>query len=116
MNPPILQMDLRLLGLSVLVLGIAIGVIWWVGKRVRSELGSVRHTQDLRDAVSARPAVRPQVAKLLTQRGLVTPAQLAAMSEAERQLLFATMAATIEKEPEPRGGGPTSGPPPRAAD
>ena len=100
MNQPILQMDLRLLGLSVLVLGTAIGVIWWFGRRVREVLGPPR-ADGVRDALAANPSIPPQVVKKLQERGLATPAQLAMMSDMERQLLFATMAATIDKEVEP---------------
>ena len=105
MNPPILQMDLRLLGWAVLVLGTAIGVIWWFGRRVRDVLGPPRSADGVRDSLSTNPSIPPQVVKKLQERGLATPAQLATMSEMERQLLFATMAATIDKEVEPDIGG-----------
>ncbi len=100
MNQPILQMDLRLLGGAVAVLGLAIGVIWWVGRRVRDELGPARPANGAREPLRASPPVPPQVATML-QRGLVTPAQLASMTDAERQLFFATLASADDDEATP---------------
>jgi len=87
--------------MAVLVLGIAIGVIWWFTKRVRELLGAPRPADGVRDSLAANPSIPPQVVRKIQERGLATPAQLAMMSDMERQLLFATMAATIDKEVEP---------------
>jgi hypothetical protein len=103
-NQPLLQMDLRLLALAVLVLGLALGAIWWIGQRLRGELGPPREAKG-RGLLEQSAAVPPQVSKLLQQRGLATPAQLANMSEMERHLLFSTMASAIKEEVESETGG-----------
>jgi DNA-directed RNA polymerase subunit RPC12/RpoP len=104
-NQPLLQMDLRLVALAVLVLGIAVSAIWWVGRRLRGELGPARAV-DAPNLLAPPAGVPSQVAKALQARGLASPAQLAKMTEMERHLLFSTMASTInkeaEEEPEPR--------------
>ncbi len=60
MNQPLLQMDLRLLGVALLVLGGAVAVIWWFGRKVRDHLGPVRGPQGLRETLGANPSVPPQ--------------------------------------------------------
>jgi hypothetical protein len=105
-NQPIMQMDLRLLGVSLLVLGLAVAAIWWVGRRMREVLGPARTAEDI-NAIAARASLPPQVVKELQHRGLATPGQLAGMTEMERRLLFSTMAKAIQKEiapPEPDTG------------
>lgn len=108
MNQPLLQMDLRLVGLAVLLLGVAFAVIWRVGRRLRGELGP-RPGTDALPGVQDEPPVPPQVARVLQQRGLATPAQLANMSEAERQLLFSSVSSVISKDEEPDVGPRLSG-------
>lgn len=108
MNQPLLQMDLRLVGLAVFVLGVAVAVIWRAGRRLRGELGPASGTGGDRGPL-ANPSVPPQVARALQQRGLATPAQLAHMSELERQLLFSSMTEAINKEAEPDAGARRSG-------
>ncbi len=96
MNQPLLQMDLRLVGAAVVVLGAAVAVIWWYGRKLRSELGVSRPSATADSLVP--PGVPPQVVKALQQRGLASPSQLAGMSEMERHLLFTTMASAIDQE------------------
>jgi hypothetical protein len=96
-NQPLLQMDLRLLGLAIVVLGAAVSIIWWVGRKIRGDLG----LPVAKGADDPSASLPPQVSRMLQQRGLATPAQLANMSALERQLLFSTMASAIEKEAEP---------------
>lgn len=98
MNQPLLQMDLRLVGAAIVVLAAAVIAIWLVGRRLRSDLGPIRSSGA--GPLAAGPSVPPQVAKELQARGLVTSAQLANMTEMERQLLFSTVAATIAREGE----------------
>jgi hypothetical protein len=97
-NQPLLQMDLRLVGAAIVVLAAAVIAIWLVGRRLRSDLGPLRSIDA--GPLSTGPTVPPQVAKELQARGLVTAAQLANMTETERQLLFSTVAATIAREGE----------------
>lgn len=96
MNQPLLQMDLRLVGVAIVVLAAAVIAIWLVGRRLRSDLGPSRGGGSL----AAGPSVPPQLAKELQARGLVTSAQLAGMTEMERQLLFSTVAGAIAREGE----------------
>lgn len=98
MNQPLLQMDLRLVGLAVLLLGVAFAVIWRVGRRLRGELGP--QPGPAGTGGLARPSVAPEVARVLQQRGLATPAQLANMSETERQLLFSSVSSVISRDEE----------------
>ncbi|MFA6167976.1 MAG: hypothetical protein WC700_15245 [Gemmatimonadaceae bacterium] len=97
MNQPLLQMDLRLVVAAIVVLAAAVIAIWLVGRRLRNDLGPLRSSGS---AVATGPSVPPQVAKELQARGLVTPAQLASMTEMERQLLFSTVAGAIAREAE----------------
>lgn len=107
MNQPLLQMDLRLVGLAVLLLGVAFAVIWRVGRRLRGELGPLPGAEG--PGALARPSVPPEVARVLQQRGLATPAQLANMTETERQLLFSSVSSVIGKNEEPGIGPRPSG-------
>jgi len=98
-NQPLLQMDLRLVGIAVIVLAAAVIAIWMAGKRLRGELGPARPA-GARDPLLPPAGVPSQVVKALQQRGLATPAQLATMTEMERHLLFSTMSRTINQEAE----------------
>jgi len=97
-NQPLLQMDLRLVGAAIVVLAAAVIAIWLVGRRLRSDLGPLHSNGS--SPLASGPAVPPQVAKELQARGLVTSAQLANMTEMERQLLFSTVATTLAREGE----------------
>ena len=108
MNQPLLQMDLRLLGLAVLLLGVAVAAIWRAGRRLRGELGQPNGADGERSSLQ-NLSVPPQAARVLQQRGLASPAQLAAMSETERQLLFSSVTDAINSESEPATGPRPSG-------
>lgn len=97
MNQPLLPMDLRLVGAAIVVLAAAVIAIWLIGRRLRSDLGPLRSSGS---PVASGAAVPPQVARELQARGLVTSAQLANMTETERQLLFSTVAGAIAREAE----------------
>ncbi len=99
MTQPLLQMDLRLVGSAIVVLAGAVIAIWLIGRRLRSDLGPIHQGGGV-PLMPTGPSVPPQVVKELQARGLVTPAQLANMTELERQLLFSTMAGTIAREAE----------------
>jgi len=96
-NQPLLQMDLRLVVAAIVVLAAAVIAIWLIGRRMRADLGPQRRSGS---PLVSGPSVPPQVARELQARGLVTAAQLANMTETERQLLFSTVAATIAREDE----------------
>ena len=95
MNQPLLQMDFRLVVAAIVVLAAAVIAIWMAGRRLRGDLGPPR---SLADTVAPNVQSPPSsVVKELQARGLVTPAQLATMTEAERQLLFSTMSSAITR-------------------
>jgi DNA-directed RNA polymerase subunit RPC12/RpoP len=98
-NQPLLQMDLRLVGGAIVVLAGAVIAIWIIGRRLRAEMGLQGSSGA--GAPSAPPGPPSQVVKELQARGLVTPAQLASMTETERQLLFSTMASAISRTADP---------------
>lgn len=93
MNQPLLQMDLRLVVGAVLVLAGAVIAIWLIGRRMRADMGLTGSS----GGASSEPGVPSQVARELQARGLATPAQLATMTESERQLLFSTAAGVISR-------------------
>jgi len=98
-NQPLLQMDLRLVVGALVVLAGAVIAIWLVGRRLRADLGP---TRTLGEPTSS-PSTPSSVVRELQSRGLATPAQLAGMTETERQLLFATASSVISRadgEPE----------------
>ncbi|MHB8839422.1 MAG: hypothetical protein ACYC7F_10780 [Gemmatimonadaceae bacterium] len=94
MNQPLLQMDLRLVGGAIVVLAGAVIAILLVRRRLFGDLPSARGASG---ATLPGPSISPQVVKELQARGLATPAQLANMTEMERQLLFSTMASAISR-------------------
>ena len=95
MNQPLLQMDLRLVVAAIVVLTAAVIAIWMAGRRLRGDLGPPRSLAD--DVPVKDPSMPSSVVKELQARGLVTPAQLASMTETERQLLFSTMATAVTR-------------------
>jgi hypothetical protein len=107
-NQPLLQMDLRLVGGAIVVLAGAVIAIWLIGRRLRADMGLHGGS-----GVSGPPAPNSgapsQIVRELQARGLVTPAQLASMTETERRLLFSTMAGAISRaaDPDERLSGPS---------
>jgi hypothetical protein len=97
-NQPLLQMDLRLVGAAIVVLAAAVIAIWFIGRRLRSDLGPARNAPNVGAAAAPGPGIPSHVVKELQARGLATPAQLASMSETERQLLFGAVAGAIARE------------------
>jgi len=105
-NQPLLQMDFRLVVAAIVVLAAAVIAIWMAGRRLRGDLGPPR-TSDL--GAPSEPGPSPSVVKELQARGLVTPAQLARMTDTERQLLFSTVSSAIAREPDGVGAPRSSG-------
>ncbi len=81
----------RFLGVAVFMLGLAYGIIKWVGRTLREQLGPGM----IRDAEPFTKAMVDNVPQALVrqaiERGLVTPAQLAGMSPMERQFVLASL-------------------------
>jgi hypothetical protein len=97
-NQPLLQMDLRLVVGALVVLAGAVIAIWLVGRRLRADLGPSRSLGSLAaPSAPSAPSASANVVRELQARGLATPAQLANMTETERQLLFATAASAINR-------------------
>lgn len=76
---------------ALAVLGLAFAGIVWVGKTIRGELGTGNSRSREPAGPGALERVPPPVMKEAIARGLVVPAQLAAMSETERAFLFASL-------------------------
>ena len=95
---------------AIALLGIAYGLIKWIGRSVRS-LGSDPALEGSRltglDATTAAAA-----AKALTLRGVVSPEDLAKMTPREREFLLANSAAPLGAV---RPGAPATSPRPRPA-
>jgi hypothetical protein len=77
--------------IAIGVVGAAFVAIAWAGKTMRGELGA----KSARQAPPAHPSTAEQIPPALMKeaiaRGMVLPAQLAAMTPAERTFLFASL-------------------------
>ena len=94
------QPQTKYLGVAILMLGATWGIIKWIGRTLRSLLGT-RMPRTLDAAHVAHVAhvdsVPPVLVKQAIERGLVTPSQLAAMAPMERQFLFASFQARLSE-------------------
>ena len=86
------QTEVKYLGVAVFMLGIAWGIIKWVGRAIREQLGPGMTAADDAASIEHIDTVPPALVKQAIERGLVTSAQLAAMKPMERQFLFASLA------------------------
>ena len=86
------QTQYRYLGTAVFFLGVAWGLIKWVGRSIREQLGPGMPSSDDAPSIAHADTVPPALVKQAIERGLVTAAQLASMKPAERQFLFASLA------------------------
>ena len=86
------QTDLRYVGTAVFLLGVAWGLIKWVGHTIRGQLGPGMPSREDAAPIAHVDAVPPALVKQAIERGLVTAAQLASMKPGERLFLFASLA------------------------
>jgi hypothetical protein len=81
----------RFLVLAIVMLALAAGAIKWAGRALRSQLGAgARRSGKPFSATMVADVPQALVRKAL-ERGLVTPAQIAGMSEEERRFVFASL-------------------------
>ena len=66
-------------------------LIKWMGHTIRSQLGPVGGKRTELSPLAHVDGASPALVKQAIERGLVTPAQLAAMTPVERQFLLASM-------------------------
>jgi hypothetical protein len=94
------QPQSRFLVAAIVTLTFAAIVIKWAGSLLRGQLGAgvLRRAGDFRAGTTA--SVPPALVREALEKGLVTPARLAGMSETERQFLFASLGNKLG------GGGP----------
>ena len=83
-------MNLRYGAEALGLLFIAVALMKWVGRNVRSQISDVDTADDARLVDGLGDMASMRAAGMLQRRGLVTSAQLAAMSPRERLLLFSS--------------------------
>jgi hypothetical protein len=99
-------MSLKYVGEVLALLGIAYGLIKWVGRSLRSVITDTAQEENRLEAMMASS---PEVAAdSLVRQGLVTPEQLAGMSPREQQFMVA--ATNQRRRTLPEGGGPAPTP------
>jgi len=100
--------QLEYLGIALFFLGASYGIIKWVGRTIRDQLGPgvTRGQQPFVPEPAA--AVPAPLVKRAIERGLVTPAQLAGMTPMERQFLIASLKDKLA--PSASGATPSPGP------
>ena len=107
MTAPSSDAQTRFLLIAVVWLVLAALAIKWVGRSLRSQLGPGARRKPARDFSAAMVAdVPPALVKRALERGLVTPAQMAGMSDEERRFVFASLQAKLA---EPAPDEPVSG-------
>ena len=91
MTPFLDQPQTKYLGVAVFMLGVAWGIIKWIGRTLRSQLGTGMPSTPYEVPVTHVDNVPPVLVKQAIARGLVTPSQLASMAPMERQFLFTSL-------------------------
>jgi hypothetical protein len=79
------------LAIAIAVVVFAFIAIAWVGRTIRGELGPTTERQGAASRASTTDQIPPGMMKEAIARGMVQPAQLAAMTQAERAFLFASL-------------------------
>ncbi len=77
--------------IAFVVLGLSFAGIVWVGKTIRGELGASGQRGANNAGLKMLEQISPAMMKEAIAKGLVVPAQLASMTEAERMFLFASL-------------------------
>jgi hypothetical protein len=91
MIPFLERPETKYLGTAVFMLGAAYGIIKWVGRALREQLGPGVSRAGDEVTISHVDNIPQALVKTAIERGLVTPSQLAAMAPMERQFLFASL-------------------------
>lgn len=87
------------------LLGIAYGLIKWVGRSLRSVVTDTAHEENRLEAMNA--GSREIVADSLVRQGLVTPEQLAGMTPREQEFMVAATSQRLKTARERTGPRPT---------
>jgi hypothetical protein len=107
------QPQFRYLGTGVFMLASALGILKWVQRTMREQLGVPTDRSDDAVAITHVDSVPPALVKAALERGLVTTSQLAAMAPRERLFLFSSLQERLAPQtPQP---APGSAAPPHAA-
>jgi hypothetical protein len=98
-------MSFKYVGEVLALLGIAYGLIKWVGRSLRSVITDTAQEQNRLEAMNAGS---PEIAAdSLVRQGLVTPEQLAGMSPREQQFMVAATSPRLKAAREHGGPRPT---------
>lgn len=99
-------MSFKYLAEAIALLGIAYGLIKWVGRSLRSLISGTSYEQNRLEALGAsNPAA---AADMLVRHGLVSAEQLSRMTPREREFLVATAGRQLRGAAPPPGETPAS--------
>ena len=85
------QPQTKYLGAAIFMLGVAWGIIKWIGRTLRSQLGTGMPRAPYELPVTQIDNVPTVLVKQAIERGLVSPSQLAAMAPMERRFFFVAL-------------------------
>lgn len=85
------KLHLEYLGTAIFMLGVAYGLMKWVGRTIRDQLGPGMNRGEMPFLPPQAEIVPPGLVKRAIEHGLVTAEQLATMTPVERQFLFASL-------------------------
>ena len=91
MTTPLNGQQVAYLAIAIAVVSVAFVAIVWVGRTLRGELGATSARQRAPAHASPPEQIPPAMMKEAIAQGMVQPAQLAAMTPAERAFLFASL-------------------------
>jgi len=98
--------------IAIVVLGLSIAGVLWVGRVIRGELGASGQRGANAAGLAMLEQISPAMMKEAIAKGLVVPSQLATMTEAERMFLFASLkqklAAAAAAAPAPAAAVPAT--------
>jgi hypothetical protein len=102
------QPQFRYLGTGVFMLVSALGILKWVQRALREQIGAPTDRSEERVVITHVDSVPQALVKVALERGLVSASQLAAMSPRERLFLFSSLKDRLASE------APAAGPAPGA--
>ena len=109
------NLQLEYLGVAIFMLGASYGLIKWVGRTIRDQLGPGMSRGDEPFLPEHVDTVPPALVKQAIERGLVTSSQLAGMTPMERQFLLASLKDKLAAPAAAGGGAPAPPPSPAAS-